>query len=318
MTVFIPEAMKACDVDLDKLKFPCIIMPKIDGVRGYHSGEKFLARSGEPHPNLYTHNYFSDPRLAGIDSECVAGPITSPSLCRDTTSALNTIAGEPFVQCWCFDLVNEETAGMNYLGRLQALHRFVNQMRMVDKFHNTLRAVPYDIVDDIEKLIEVSNAHKNLGYEGSIIRSVDGKYKNGRATVREGTYLRLKSFSDAEIVVTWVEQGLRNENELQTDALGYAKRSTHQENMVGNGMVGAIWGELLQDIVFNGKTYPNLKKGCSVKIGAGRLSHDERKYYYEHQDELIGGIAKFQYFPHGMKDKLRFPTFIGFRMPQDL
>ena len=52
MEIFIPEAMKACDADITKIKLPCVIMPKIDGVRGYHNGSKFLARSGEPHPNV--------------------------------------------------------------------------------------------------------------------------------------------------------------------------------------------------------------------------------------------------------------------------
>lgn len=316
MPNLIPEPMKACDADLDKLKFPCIIMPKIDGVRGYHNGEKFLARSGDPHPNKYTHEFFSDPLLAGIDCECVAGPITSPSLCRDTTSALNTIQGTPFVQAWAFDLVNEKTKGLPYNHRLAALHEYVHELQAGAKFKNTLRAVHYQIANTVDELLFWARQYTESGFEGSIIRSLDGKYKNGRATVKEGIYLRLKAFADAEIVVTFVEQGLHNGNELQQDALGYAKRSTHQDKMVGNGMIGAIWGTLLSNIEFGGKVI--LPAGRDVKIAPGKMTHSEREYYYRNQSEIIGTIAKFQYFPHGMKDKLRFPTFQCFRMPQDL
>jgi ATP dependent DNA ligase domain. len=316
MTVYIREAMKACDADFEKIKFPVVVMPKIDGVRGYHNGEKFLARSGDPHPNRYTHEYFSDPLLAGIDCECVAERLTHPDLCRITTSALNTIETRPHIQVWCFDLVNDKTEGMTYLERLSYLERYVADLRWNSKFAHTIRCVPYAVCHTIEEVMVEVDKHKQSGYEGSILRFADGHYKFGRATAREATYLRVKAFADAEIKITSLEEGLHNANELTSDALGYAKRSTHKENMIPNGLIGAIYGSLLQDIVVNGKV--KLHKGEIVKISPGRMNHDERKYYWENQDKVIGKIAKFQYFPHGMKDKLRFPTFISFRMPQDL
>jgi len=51
------------------------------------------------------------------------------------------------------------------------------------------------------------------------------------------------------------------------------------------------------------------------KIGSGFTEDARVKLWRERdeRDELKGRLAKFKYQPSGVKDKPRFPVFLGFR-----
>jgi DNA ligase-1 len=312
------QPMLACDYDPAKAVWPMVALPKTDGVRGTHGGDGFIARSGEPHANLYTTYLYSHHALVGVDGELVAESITHPALCRLTTSAVSTIEGEPFTQLWAFDWLNEQTRDMGYLDRLQYTHARVAALHhQYPGMRNHLRAMPYVVVNNQAELDAVCAKYEAEGYEGTIVRRIDGKYKHGRATAKEMTYGRVKSWQHAEIRVTKLLEGEANENELEADYYGKAKRSTHQENMVPNGMVGAFLGELMEDVYVNNGA-KRFTKGTIVKVAAGKIPHDQRKLWFECPELVVGQALKFKHFPHGVKDALRFPTAQTLRPPQDL
>jgi DNA ligase-1 len=51
------------------------------------------------------------------------------------------------------------------------------------------------------------------GYEGAMLRSLDGKYKQGRSTLRQGWLVKIKFFSDAEGTVIGFDERTHNANE---------------------------------------------------------------------------------------------------------
>ena len=61
-----------------------------------------------------------------------------------------------------------------------------------------------------------------------------------------------------------------------------------------------------------------IKKGQALTIGPGNMNHEQRTHYYDNQEELIGNIAKFKFFPKGHKDLPRFPVFLSFRIKEDM
>lgn len=312
------EVMKACDFDPDHAVWPLVHMPKIDGMRGTHAGTGLVARSGDPHANKHTTALYSHASLFGADGELVAESITNPDLCRITTSAINTIGGEPFTQWWIFDWYDMTCHGKHYLERLRyAEYKVKEIIRDFPWFAHHLRLVPWKLVHNMDELEVACGEHILAGYEGSIVRRTDGLYKHGRATSKQMTYGRIKNWAHDEIIVDSLEEGRSNQNELDSDANGYAKRSTHMENMVPNGMVGAFIGRTVKDIVVNGgkKTIP---AGTSVRVAAGRMPHDMRRAMFEQPSTVCGSILKFQHFPHGVKDKLRFPTAITLRPQSDM
>lgn len=305
----------ACDCDLKKIKFPVWVMPKIDGVRGLVVNGKLRGRSGKPFKNVMNTKAFSREMFEGFDGELVAGGSpTGENVCAKSTSAMTTINGMVYVTFHVFDRIYEGADAVPYEVRYAALKRYLKDNRFGKTY--PVELVPYRICESLEDVEKAEALYLSMGYEGLIIRNPKAGYKHGRGTVKEGGYMRLKRFNDAEIKVTAVIEGGHNTNPKSTDVHGYAERSTHRENILPNGRVGSLQGECLADIVSGNKVI--VKAGELVTIGAGKLTVKEREEYFNDQSLIIGKIAKFQYFEVGMKDRPRFPTFQCFRDINDL
>lgn len=313
------KPMLASDYEEAKIRFPVIAQPKIDGVRALNMEGMLTGRSLKQHANRYVTSFFSHADMIGFDGEMAAEHECHPDLCRLTTSALSRIDGQPFVLWWVFDYVTEQTKDLSYSERHAALTAKVREFHRAGAgIHPSqyLRVVPSVLVHNMGELLAFDHRCLDMGYEGTIIRDPNGKHKQGRSTVREGGLLRIKRFIDAEIVVTEILEGEVNGNEAQVNELGLQFRSSHQDNMVPNGMVGAMMGRLLADVVSNGTVL--FKAGEIVKVGAGKMPHDDRLKFFQNPSLIIGKLAKFKMFPNGVYNKPRFPTFQSLRSDSDV
>ncbi len=298
--------MLASDFVEAKLRFPLIWQPKIDGVRGLNLDGQLTGRSLKTHANKFTTAFFSQKPFRGLDGELAAQAETHPDLCRLTTSAVNSIEGEPFTLWHCFDFINEETIKRPYSERLAMLARHVEMMRsMVPTLGNRVRVIPWVLCTDREQLTRLDDQAVEKGYEGSILRRPDGFYKEGRSTPTEGGLLRIKQFSEGEMRVVRVEEGETNLNEAKINETGHTERSTHQANMVPNGMVGRLIGI-------------DLKTDKEMVCAPGRMTHDERRAYLQFPQRIVGQVVKFKHFKKGVKDKNRFPTYQCVRASSDI
>lgn len=295
----------ADDVDLDKLDFPVILMKKYDGVRALVPEGKAVGRSLKQYKNKLMTSTLSHSLLSGFDMEVIGTYENDPDLCRHTTSLVNTIEGSlpPVVKV--FDYLTEETKSLGYSERMSALstHLFVNDKFFRD-FPVKVEVPEMYYCENVDQLNKFYTEALESNYEGVIIRKIDGSHKNGRCTIKEGNYLRLKPTGDAEGVVVRLEEAYENQNAAKTNELGHTERSTHQENMVAKGMIGALWLRLAD--------------GSEVKVGAGKLNHEERKFYWENPCEIIGKLVKYAFLATGQKDKPRHPRFISFRCAEDM
>lgn len=295
---------KACDVDLSKLDRVMWVMPKIDGVRALHFNGAFQSRTLKPFPNTHLMA-FDWHLLAGLDGELVKGSPTSGFSCRDTTSGTSTING-PRAQdftWYIFDCVDPKERSAPYAVRYEIARSRVEMLRDVADFGLSL--VPYEIATSVEDVLRLHAQYVDQGYEGSILRDPQGLYKSGRATVSESAFLRLKDFIEEEAEVLEVVEGEVNNNVATINKLGYTERSSHKANKVGNGMVGSL-------------RCRDLKTGQEIMVSAGRLTHEERKYFFENTAKILGRIAKYRAMPYGKKSLPRFPTFQCFREAFDL
>lgn len=290
----------ACDADLTKLKLPLILMPKIDGVRGLNVEGRFVGRSLKQHGNKFVSNHFSGDMYNGFDGELASLEINHPDLCRITTGDVNRHEGEPDVHFWVFDLVSEDFAEQAYGYRLGVLASLVAELD-----NPRIHCVPYHMVNSLEEVLELEEFYLIEGFEGIILRDPYGVHKNGRSTARSNGFLRLKRFVEEDATVLGVIEGNVNNNEAKKNELGRTERSSHQENLTPNGMVGALPCRCHAT-------------GKEVLVSAGSLDHEQRKYYFENQDQIIGKVIKYKSFPKGVKDKPRFPTFHSFRADSDL
>lgn len=310
----------AVDADFDKLTFPKVIMPKIDGVRGLNVDGELVARSLKPFKNKALTELFSTELLNGFDGELVAGGVTAPDLCRRTTSQTGTIKATSDGIGWClFDYVTDETAHLPYWQRHQTMYEKVADLRRLHpELGNRLWVIPVIIADNLNELLQAEEIWLQQGYEGLIIRDPDGRYKFGRTTQNEQLYLRVKRFLDGECEILKLVEGETNNNEAQTNELGETYRTSHQAGKVPNGLLASFEGRVLKDIIDPQTKETLIKKDQIIVVTAGKMSHDQRADYWANPDKILGKIAKFQFFPKGQKDKPRFPTFQTFRDPIDM
>jgi DNA ligase-1 len=142
------------------------------------------------------------------------------------------------------------------------------------------------------------------GFEGIMIRTPNSPYKCGRSTEREGYLLKIKRFEDSEAVITGFTEKFHNANEAKKDAFGRTERSSHQENMIPMNTLGNL---LVRDV----------HNGVEFELGSG-FDDVTRKTIWDNQQKHKGMIVKYKFQPIGVKDKPRFPVFLGFRSPDDM
>ncbi len=290
--------MLACDWVQSKVRFPCMLQPKIDGVRGLNIHGTLIARSKKEHANKHVTKLFTSLQLIGFDGELAANSETHPDLCRLTSSALRTVAGEPFVLWWIFDYVHPDWHNRRYIERYDHLRKRIDHIQTLYHelpFAQHLRAMPYRVAANMTELLDYEQECLAAGYEGICGRDPESVVKQGRCTAIEGGLWRIKRFVEDEAVVIEIKEGQRNDNEAQINELGKTFRTTHQENMVPNSQVGTL--------VCQHKT-----RGI-INVSPGEMDVDTRKLYFVQPELILKKTITFKTFPKGVKDKPRFPTF---------
>jgi DNA ligase-1 len=282
------KPMLAATATLEKLRYPLLASPKLDGVRALVIKSQVWSRSLKLIPNIHVQNMFGQVRFNGWDGELIAGPPAGRDTYRRTVSAVMSEKGAPPVSFFVFDWFGKPD--WPYLQRQKEL-RSLGQVRLL----------PQQWIHDEEGLLSLERGMLALGYEGLMLRSLDGQYKFGRSTEREGLLLKLKRFEDSEGVVIGFEELMHNYNPQKTNALGRTERSSHQEGKFGGRKLGALvvrW------------------RGEVLRVGTGFNDYD-RQQIWEHQSQYKGELVKFKYLPIGMKDLPRHPVFLGWRDRKD-
>lgn len=278
--------------DVRLLHYPLIASYKLDGIRALWDRPEFFSRTLKTVPSRLVQRLMAETGItAGLDGELICGEPNSREVFRRTTSAVMSLnSPETDLKFFVFD--RWDLPKMPYAERLQ---RLIEYPPFVIRLDQTWVHSPEEVEDLWLKAV-------TSGYEGLILRNPHAPYKYGRSTLREGGLLKVKRFKDAEARVVGFEELLHNENEAKLDERGYTKRSSHAENKVGAGTLGALICD------FQGKEF---------RIGTGFTAADRREIWIA-QEKYLGSLAKFKYLEIGMKDLPRHPVFLGWRSPEDL
>lgn len=278
--------------DPSKLPWPVMVSAKYDGIRALKFENQLTSRNLKPIRNLYIQACLSH-LPNGLDGELVVGPPNRDLVFNRTSSGVMSEGGEPDFKYYVFDIWNSQ---LTYEIRCRKLG---------DTDGPFVEVVAQKVVRNLDEFYEEETNILGLGYEGVMVRSSFGKYKFGRATDKDQIIWKWKRFTDGEALVLNIEEGQKNLNETRRDLLGYKERSTNQENMAPNGMVGTI---LAKDV----------KSGLLLHVSPGRMEHNQRLYYWRNPEELIGRIIKYKTFDYGKATAPRFTTFQGIRHADDM
>ena len=283
------RVMLATDYEPEKLRFPVLASPKLDGIRAYVKDGVVLSRQNKPIPNKHVQSLFS--KYEHYDGELIVGSPTDPMCYRNTMSGVMSEDGKPDVTFYVFDHIGDGSVPYHIRLCVVNAHRF--------EAVSTLAQIHLESHDALKQYEALA---LDLGYEGVILRCPNAPYKQGRSTVREGYLLKVKNFLDDEAVVVGFEERMANLNEATVSETGRTKRSSHKANKVGRGDLGALIVEW-RDVVFN--------------IGTG-FTDAELAELWAKRDELCGRLIKFKYFPVGGYEAPRHPVFAGFRDRRDM
>lgn len=300
MTIEDFRPLLAATVDLNKVKFPCYVSPKLDGIRVLGMNGKAMTRSLKEVPNRFIQSVFASGIYDGLDGEIIVGPANAPDVYRVTNSAVMSRDGDPDFTYHVFD--RWDLQYITFATRYKNLEVLCCPPKVVGL--NRVGLVPQVKVHDLAGLLEVEAQWLEAGYEGVMGRSIDGAYKYGRATMKEGILWKLKRMSTSEAVIVGVAELERNLNEAKLNELGYTERSTAKDGMAGGGTLGAL---LVRDI----------ETSVLFSIGTGFTS-DERDAIWVNRRSIVGKIITYNHFSIGNYDKPRFPSFKGFRDKRDL
>jgi DNA ligase-1 len=290
------KPMLAQDAEFNRIRYPVMASPKLDGVRAtFDRATGFLrSRSLKVFPNHYLNELFKFPHA--LDGELIVGDAYSKTVFRDTMKVVMAQEADiTGLRLHVFDLV----AANEFKDRFEVACSLADYKRIIP--------VPHTLISSESELLELEETMLRVGYEGLMIRDPKGKYKYGRSTVNEGALLKVKRRLQAEAKVIGFEEQMHNANEAKTNALGHSERSSHQENKVPMGVLGAL--------VCVGIGDP--WKGIEFNIGTGFTAED-RVGLWKQRESLKGRIVSYEYQPIGVKDKPRHSSFLGFRATEDM
>lgn len=294
---FRPMLAVACE-DIEKLNYPVLCSPKLDGIRCIIRDGVAMSRSMKPIPNQHVQCLFGKKEYEGLDGELIVGSPTDPHCYNKSVSGVMSRDGEPDVCFYVFDRVPKE-------GQEDTLFRErLQEAALVVNHHGVMmRSLLHDEIHTPEELSAFEEECVSEGYEGVMVRSPDGLYKQGRSTLKQGWLLKVKRFEDTEGVVVGYEELMHNANEEKKNALGYTERSTSKAGKKPMDMLGALWVK-------------SDKWDEEFHIGTG-FTEQMRKEFWKDKGSLKGRLVKFKYQPSGELNKPRFPVFLGFRPVED-
>ena len=204
MAEFEIKAMLAHKYNPDKADYPAYIQPKLDGVRCLFTAKGAFSRTGKQFMNVQhiekeLKTFFASNPTTVLDGELYNHGLKDDfekiiSLVRKTkpTEEHRAEAAE-LIQYHVYDIASMTFA--NYSTRL----KFLNDLN----YTYPICKVETKVVLDYDEAVNQHRKYLKLGYEGSIYRSFEGKYKG----TRSWNLMKFKDFDDSEATIVGYEIG---------------------------------------------------------------------------------------------------------------
>lgn len=303
---FKPMLADAPDESRHPLRFPFLASPKLDGVRCIITPQGARTRALKPIPNKWLAAQLSRPEFVGLDGELICGSPTAPDAMQRTTSGVMRHEGKPDCVFYVFDHIQDweapESTGFS-------VRTFDAEGAAQYADSPLVQYVQHVKVRNAAELKAISQEHLAAGYEGTMLRAINGPYKFGRATAKEQTLLKIKHRQDDEGEVLDAYERQHNENEQTRDERGFAKRSSAAAGKVGADTLGGF-------VVRLGAAW----KAPSVKVATGWTDEQRAELWAQwcaDPASLRGRLLKYKYQLEGAKDAPRLPIAIGWRDKRD-
>lgn len=281
------------DEELKYLPYPVYGSPKLDGFRCIIDRTPKTSSMKEM-PNPFVQSELSYQELHGLDGELIVGEPNDPNAFNNSTGPLRRHYGEPDFYFYVFD---------NWVWGDQTYKERWIDAYIQDSIPHPRVIVLYQLpLQSPEHVIMYEQLCIDQGYEGAMIRTATGKYKQGRATYREMNIFKRKPFADTEGIIVGFTEQMTNLNPKEVNEMGLTKRATHKENLVGADTLG--------NFILKAEEWEK-----PFHCGGGKLNHAERKKIWDDKESYLGEVVTFKYQKHGSIDAPRTPIFLRFDNP---
>ena len=201
------KAMLAHKYNEDKADYPAFIQPKLDGVRCLFTAKGAVSRANNQFMNVQHIEQALKPFFAKNPTAILDGELYNHGLKDDFEKIISLVKKKKptdddrleaaeLVEYHIYDVASMSIA--NYTTRLNYINSISNF-----QWNHILRRVDTKVALDFDDALKMHNKNLKLGYEGSIYRSFEGKYKG----TRSWDLMKFKDFHDAEAHIVGYEEG---------------------------------------------------------------------------------------------------------------
>ena len=272
------KAMLAHKYNEDKADYPAFIQPKLDGVRCLFTAKGAFSRANNQFMNVDHITKDLKPVFDRYPTLILDGELYNHGLKDDFEKIISLVKkrkptkddrveAAELVEYHIYDVASMTIA--NYTTRLNYINSISNF-----QWNHILRRVDTKVALDFDDALKMHKKNLKLGYEGSIYRSFEGKYKG----TRSWDLMKFKDFHDAEATIIGYE-------------IGKGKRE------------GTLGKFIMQD-------YEGNEFGCPPGKG---YNYKDLANMLENIHDYIGQYATFTYFERTKAGSYRHPHYKAIR-----
>jgi len=285
---FIPEFdCMLADADQPKLSevtYPVVAQLKLDGFRAVYfpDSKTFIGRNGKAIRNQNLQNYFA--KLSKNQTYVLDGELYSDTLNFNQISSVLNSEDKPLdgIYYCVYDCVPkynwiEQTYDVPYRNRWELLETLSKLWNM-----DNVKVITGITANNEQEVAEFYKDALNKGYEGLMLKGINGTYQWKRVSVKSQIMMKLKPSDEYDGKIIGTEEG-----------------------------EGKIVGQLGKLIV--------RVDGIKNEVGVGTgFSEEQRKEFWKNRNQLVGEWIRMKAFEvtEG-KESLRFPVFLAIRDSKD-
>lgn len=197
---FLPMLAKVYTNFKHKVKFPCSVAPKLDGMRSMFWDGELYSRKGDLIKTMdhIKRELSSVPKELVLDGELfvknwefqrIVGAIKRKEPNGDS----------PLIEYWVYDCVLRDNEEAPYSERYNTLKSLFAKQPFLN-----IKLLEEQIVGSHDLILGAMDTYIGDGFEGAIVRNLEGKYKiNGRSF----DLLKVKTFMDMEFKIVGAKEG---------------------------------------------------------------------------------------------------------------
>ena len=274
-----PMLAKSYENEKDKITFPCLVEPKLDGIRaiviiGQDGSISLRSRQNKPIDDDKTILPHIWEELSLLPEGIYDGELYAHNLSfQEITKLVKKDRGNDnvIIKYHVYDAIIED---MPNIFRVITL----NDIFLSIEFKHLVKVMT-ETVDTYEGIEKHNKKCVSEGYEGSMIRNSQAYYEQGK---RSSNLLKFKNFIDIDATLIDVEP------QDSDPTMGVPKFTYTHETGDSQGLV----------VTFSAN--------C-------KLSHEDRQDLLSNKEEYLGKKGQIRFF-EWTDDKIpRFPVFVGFK-----